>query len=139
MIGLDIQSKIEIHKIRLETYTIEKEYLLKAMIGGPTGYKSVSYEGMPHACSNDTTLDRSWETMQKLIHLCELEEWAIEGLEKQYKEMESIMNGTESIDLKVQYLRDAQHMRLQAIADKLVYSYDYIKEVSCRNPKKPTI
>ena len=140
MIGLDIKGKIDVHKIRLETYLIEKEYLLKMMMGGPGDIKPIDYSGMPHGQGASTvTLDRQWDAMQKLIHMIELEEWAIEGLEKQYKEMESIMNGTESIDLKVQYLRDAQHMRLQAIADKLVYSYDYIKEVSCRNPKKPTI
>ena len=140
MIGLDIQTQIDIHNTRLETYNIEKEYLLKMMMGGPGEINPIDYSGMPHGQGAATvTLDRQWDAMQKLVHMIELEEWAIEGLEKQYKEMESIMNGTDSIDLKVQYLRDAQNMRLQAIADKLVYSLDYIKEVSCRNPRKPTI
>ena len=35
MLGLDIKGKIEVHRIRLETYNIEKEYLLKMMMGGP--------------------------------------------------------------------------------------------------------
>jgi len=140
MIGLDIKGKIDVHRIRLETYSIEKEYLLKMMIGGPQGYKPIDYEGMPHGDGAKTvTLDRSWEAMEKLVHMCELEEWAIEALEKQLKEMELIVNSTENIDTKVQYLRDAQHMPLQAIADKLLYTYDYIKQISCRNPRKRTI
>ena len=140
MIGLDIQTKIGIHKIRLEIYTIEKDYLLKSMMGGPTDIKPISYDNLPHAQGAQTvTLDRQWDAMSKLLHMIELEECAIEGLEKQYKEMESIMDSTDSIDLKVQYLRDAQHMPLQVIADKLVYSLQYIKEVSCKNPRKPTI
>jgi len=140
MLGLDIKGKIEVHRIRLETYNIEKEYLLKMMMGGPGEIKPISYEGMPHGDGAKTiTLDRQWEAMQKLQHMVEIEEWAIEGLEKQLKEMEAIMDSTESIDLKVQYLRDIHRMPLQVIADKLVYSLQYIKEISCKNPRKPTI
>ena len=141
MIGIDIQEKIDIHIVRVNTYYIEKEYLLKMMMGGPSiDIKPISFEGMPSGKGARTvTLDRQWEAMQKLQNMIDNEEWAIEELEKQLKEIESIMNSTDSIDLKVQYLRDAQHMSLQTIADKLVYTYDYIKQISCRNPRKHTI
>ena len=140
MIGLDIQCQINIHKARLETYNIEKEYLLKQMMGGPQEYKSISYEGMPHGNGAKTvTLDRSWEDMRKLQNMIDLEEWAIEALEKQLENMRTSIDDLKGIDLKVKYLRDIEGLPLQLIADKLKYSLDYIKEVSCRNSRKPTI
>ena len=140
MIGLDIQCQIDIHKARLETYNIEKEYLLKQMMGGPQEYKSIDYSGMPHGNGAKTvTLDRSWEDMRKLQNMIDLEEWAIEALEKQLKNMRTSIDDLKGIDLKVKYLRDIEGLPLQLIADKLKYSLDYIKEVSCRNSRKPTI
>ena len=140
MIGLDIQRQIDIHKARLETYNIEKEYLLKQMMGGPQEYKSIDYSGMPHGNGAKTvTLDRSWEDMRKLQNMIDLEEWAIEALEKQLKNMRTSIDDLKGIDLKVKYLRDIEGLPLQLIADKLKYSLDYIKEVSCRNSRKPTI
>lgn len=140
MIGLDIQCQIDIHKAKLETYNIEKEYLLKQMMGGPQEYKSIDYSGMPHGNGAKTvTLDRSWEDMRKLQNMIDLEEWAIEALEKQLKNMRTSIDDLKGIDLKVKYLRDIEGLPLQLIADKLKYSLDYIKEVSCRNSRKPTI
>ncbi|MGV8982139.1 hypothetical protein [Clostridium sp.] len=140
MVNFDIQGKIDIHRIRLETYLIEKDYLLKMMMGGPGEIQPISYEAMPHGQGAQTvTLDRQWDAMSKLVHMIELEEWAIEGLEKQLKEMKLIIDSSDCIDAKVKYLRDVQHMHLQDIAIKLTYTLDYIKEISCRNPRKPTI
>jgi len=136
MIGLDIQTQIDIHNTRLETYNIEKEYLLKMMMGGPGDIKPIDYEGLPHGQGASTvTLDRQWDAMQKLIHMIELEEWAIESLEKQLENMKTSIDNLKGIDLKVKFLRDIEGMSLQGIADKLKYEVGYIKNVSCRNPK----
>ena len=136
MIGLDIKGKIDVHRIRLETYLIEKEYLLKMMMGGPGDIKPIDYSGMPHGQGASTvTLDRQWDAMQKLIHMIELEEWAIESLEKQLENMKTSIDNLKGIDLKVKFLRDIEGMSLQGIADKLKYEVGYIKNVSCRNPK----
>jgi len=136
MIGLDIQTQIDIHNTRLETYNIEKEYLLKMMMGGPGEIKPIDYSGMPHGQGASTvTLDRQWDAMQKLIHMIELEEWAIESLEKQLENMKTSIDNLKGIDLKVKFLRDIEGMSLQGIADKLKYEVGYIKNVSCRNPK----
>ena len=136
MIGLDIQTQIDIHNTRLETYNIEKEYLLKMMMGGPGEIKPIDYSGMPHGQGASTvTLDRQWDAMQKLIHMIELEEWAIESLEKQLENMKTSIDNLKGIDLKVRFLRDIEGMSLQGIADKLKYEVGYIKNVSCRNPK----
>jgi len=136
MIGLDIQTQIDIHNTRLETYNIEKEYLLKMMMGGPGDIKPIDYSGMPHGQGASTvTLDRQWDAMQKLIHMIELEEWAIESLGRQLENMKTSIDNLKGIDLKVKFLRDIEGMSLQGIADKLKYEVGYIKNVSCRNPK----
>ena len=137
MIGLDVKCQIDIHKARLETYNIEKEYLLKQMMGGPQGYKPIDYLGMPHGNGAKTvSLDRSWEDMRKLQEMIDIEEWAIEALEKQLENMRISIENLKGIDLKVKHLRDIEGMTLQAIADKLGYGIDRIKQISCKNPRK---
>lgn len=137
MIGNDIQCQINIHKSRLATYSIEKEYLLKVMMSGPSDIKPINYEGMPSGKGARTiSLDRQWDAMQKLQDMIELEVWAIEKLENQLNNMKASIDDLKGIDLKVKYLRDIGGLSLQEIADKTKYDLGYIKQVSARNPRK---
>lgn len=133
MIGNDIQKQIEIHNMRKTMYETEKDYLVKRMMQGPVGYKPVNMDGMPRGSSNDTSLEVSWEDMRRLQHMIELEQWAIDSLNKQCIEMKDRIKELKGIDSQVRYLRDFEGLRLKEIADILGYELGYIKNVSSRN------
>jgi DNA-directed RNA polymerase specialized sigma subunit len=135
MIGNDIQKQIEVHNMCKKMYETEKEYLLKKLFRGPSGYKPIDYSGMPHGNSDNTSLDRQIDDIQKLQHMIELEEWAIEALERQAKEMKEKIRELKGIDAQVKYMRDFEGRTLQDIADDLGYSIDRIKQISARNPR----
>jgi DNA-directed RNA polymerase specialized sigma subunit len=67
--------------------------------------------------------------------MIELEEWAIEALERQAKEMKEKIRELKGIDAQVKYMRDFEGRTLQDIADDLGYSIDRIKQISARNPR----
>lgn len=136
MIGNDIEKRIEVHNMRKKMYETEKEYLLKKMMQGPTGYKPIDLSGMPRGGSNDTSLDVNWEDLRRLQHKIELEQWAIDSLENQSKEMRAKIRELKGIDAQVRYMRDFEGMSLKEVADALGYELGYIKNISCRNPRK---
>lgn len=136
MIGCDIPRQIELHTAWREAYIIEKDYLIKKMMQGPTGYKPIDYSGMPHGSGGDYTLDVNWEDIRRLQSAIDIENDAIEKLTKQLEVINNTIDTLEGIDARVKYLRDYKGFRLQEIADKLGYELGYIKNVSCRNPKQ---
>jgi len=135
MIGMDLQAQIDIHNGRMQMLITEKEYTLKKLYRGPAGYKPVDWSGMPHGSGGDHTLDIIIKELEQYSHMIELEEWAIESLTKQLDIINNSISLLEGIDAKVKYLRDYKGFKLQEIADKLGYSLDRIKQISCRNSK----
>jgi len=139
MIGMDLQAQIDIHNGRMQMLITEKEYTLKKLYRGPAGYKPVDWSGMPHGSGGDHTLDIIIKELEQYSHMIELEQWAIESLTKQLDIINNSISLLEGIDAKVKYLRDYKGFKLQEIADKLGYSLDRIKQISCRNVKEPKI
>ena len=138
--GIDIKRQINVHVMLKEMYVIEKEYILKKMLVGPAGFKPQNYEGMPHGSGAQTvSMDRSVESLRKIQDSIDTEQWAIDMLTTKVKDIDIMIKTLTGIDANVVMLRDFEGLPLQLIADKLKYSLDYIKEVSCRNPRKPTI
>ena len=135
MIGQDLKTQVEIHKLRLEMFNTEKDYLIKQMMGGPQDIKPISYEGMPHGSGGTVTLDRVWDSVRKLQYKIDLEQWAIDTLSSQLLGIDARISELKGLDAQVVSLRDFKGMGLQAIADLLGYSLDRIKQVSCKNPR----
>ena len=136
MIGQDLEKQVEIHQLRLDMYSTEKEYLIKKMMGGPQGYKPIDYEGLPHSSGGELTMDRDWENLRKLQERIDLEQWAIDTLTSQLVGMDTKISELKGLDAQVISLRDFKGMPLQKIADLLGYSLIRIKQVSCNNPRK---
>lgn len=135
MIGQDLQKQVEIHQIRLEMYTTEKDYLVKQMMGGPSDIKPIDYSCMPHGSSRVVSVDRDWESIRKLQDRIDLEQWAIDTLSSQLLGIDKKIAELKGLDAQVISLRDFKGMTLQGIADLLGYSIDRIKQVSCKNPR----
>lgn len=135
MIGQDLEKQVEIHQLRLDMFTTEKDYLIKQMMGGPGGYKPIDYEGMPHGSTRIVSADRDWTSIRKLQDRIDLEQWAIDTLTSQLLGIDKKINELKGLDAQVIALRDFKGMTLQGIADLLGYSLDRIKQVSSRNPK----
>lgn len=138
MIGQDLETQVEIHKLRLEMFTTEKDYLIKQMMGGPQDIKPISYEGMPHGSGGTVTLDRDWESVRKLQDRIDLEQWAIDTLTSQLLGIDKRISELKGLDAHVIALRDFKGMPLKEIADLLGYSLIRIKQVSCNNPRQIT-
>lgn len=135
MIGCDLERQIEIHNMRMQMYITEKEYMVKKLYRGPAGIKPVDWSGMPHGSGGEHTLDVIIKELEQYQHMIELEQWAIGDLTKQLDTINKTIDKLEGIDSKVTYLRDFKGLKLQEIADKLGYSLDRIKQISCRNHK----
>jgi hypothetical protein len=135
MLGSDLERQIEIHTMRKEMYTTEREYMLKKLYRGPAGYKEVDMSGMPHGSGGEHTLDVIIKDLEHYQNMIDLEVWAIESLTKLLEGINTSIDKLEGLDSKVVYMRDFNGYRLQEIADKLGYSLDRIKQVSCRNSK----
>ena len=136
MAANDILKEIEVHNMRKKMYEIEKEYHLKKMFRGPAGYKPINLDGMPKGNSDDSSLDKQIDTLEKLQHMIDLEIWAIESLEKQVKEIKNKISQLEGLDARVVYMRDYEGKTLKDIAKELRYEEGYIRNVSARNPRK---
>lgn len=78
------------------------------------------------------TLDRIVDRLNKIDdNIKPLEDMA--NIKKNAKnQIEKVMSEFEGLEYKVAYLRDIKGLPLDAIADELGYSYDWIRKISSR-------
>ena len=133
--GMDIKRQINIHEMLRDMYITEKEYTLKKLLIGPSGFKSIDYSGAPHGSGGAISVDRSMESLTKIQSLIDLEQCAINSLTAQSILIRTKIRELSGLDAQVVNLRDINGMTLQGIADRLGYSLIRIKQISCRNPR----
>ena len=132
----DLCEEIEIWKERLKTYEIQLKTISKlAKLDGPSDISAIDYTKPYVDKTNQIGFEEALEMLHKIESHIYLHKEAIKNMEKLRKNIEERIKKLEGIDYKVVYMRDIEGKSLVEIADKLGYSYDYIKEVSARNKK----
>ncbi|GFN35800.1 RNA polymerase sigma factor sigma-70 region 4 domain-containing protein [Tepidimicrobium xylanilyticum] len=132
----DLCEEIEIWKWRVEAYKAEIKALKKlAKVYGPSDITGIDYSQPKVQSTNQIGFEEFLERLHKLENHIYIHEEAIRNMEKCRRKMEERIKRLEGIDKKVVYMRDIEGKTLVEIADKLGYSYDYIKEVSARNKR----
>ena len=132
----DLCKEIEIWKERLKTYEVQIEAIRKlAKLDGPTDITGIDYS-QPHVDStNQIGFEEALEMLGKLESHIYLHQKAIQSMEKSKKKIEEKIKGLEGLDKRAVYMRDIEGMTLKDIAEKLGYSYDYIREISSKNKR----
>lgn len=133
----DLQNEIDIHENLKDIAERNLKYYSKQMnTGAPHEISAIAPDGQPHGNYSPITLDRAWDEVQKWEHAKEIEESAIEYLQKKKKEIEDSINSLKDLEYKVAFMRIIERKTLQEIADELHHSFSTIAHVSAEISKK---
>lgn len=128
----DLCKEIELWEIRLWDLEQEKRLLLKQMITPPQAKLCANYDGIPGAGMMVLDFPKAWSEsvdIERRINECK----DVLSLKREAKKrMESVMGQMDKLEYKVAYMRDIEQMKLEDIAKKLDYSYDWIRKISTR-------
>lgn len=119
----DLCKEIDILETRLND--LEREYTFLFKRGWTNGCKK------PIMRMN-MIVDRLDVLIEETKKYTQLLEWKYETK----REMEQKLSEIEGLDYKVVYMRDIQGKSLIEISVDLGYSYDWIRKISSKNPKK---
>lgn len=127
---------IEIWTYRYESYMAQYKALKKmAKLDGPQEIGSIDYS-QPRVSGGGGQIDLA-EALERLgrieSHLF-LHSEAITRMQEEKENMEKKLKDLVGLEYRVMYMRDMEGKKLKDIAIELNYSYDYIREISSRNP-----
>ncbi|NBI08227.1 hypothetical protein [Senegalia massiliensis] len=129
---------IEIWTYRYESYRAQYKALVKMVnLDGPKHIKGVDYS-QPRVSGGGGQIDlaEAIERLQRIESNLFLHSEAITKMEEEKEKMEKKLKDLVGLEYRVIYMRDIEGKKLKDIASELNYSYDYIKEISARNPTK---
>ncbi|MDF2546129.1 MAG: hypothetical protein K0R93_1027 [Anaerosolibacter sp.] len=133
---MDLCNSIDAWKVRLDGYRAELKAVIKlAKLNGPSDIQGVDYSKVGSSGSAQLPLLEALERIHRIESHILLHEETIAHLEETKRKMEEKVSELRGLDNKVVYMRDFQGKKLKEIADELGYSYDYIREVSAKNPR----
>lgn len=136
---LELIKEIEIHVKFLEGFETSLNYWTRLFEkSGPRDMKGQNYQNldMPRGSTNDSTLDNIVYNMNHFKDLIHTEVEYIEQLRLCEEYIIERIKDSDKLHNKVAYLKyqkdefGRKKYTLQNIADMLVYSVDYIKEIS---------
>lgn len=133
----DLCDEIEMWKERLKTYEVQIEAIRKLakLDGPPSDISGIDYSQPSVQGARQIGFEEALEMLGKLESHIYLHQQAIANMEKSKREIEEKIKGLEGLDKRVVYMRDIEGMTLKDIAEKLGYSYDYIREISSKNKR----
>lgn len=113
----DLIRKINIIKVQIEMFEVEMDYWLGENI--PFESKGTVKFG----------IDTSVNQMDRIVSKLEELKYMLEFYESVKKDMDTYINKLEGLQYKIAYLRFVENMTYKEIAEKLGYSYGYIRNV----------
>ena len=130
---------IDIWTSRYESYKAQYKAIRKmARLEGPKNISGIDYT-QPRVTSSGNQMDivEAIELLGKLESHIFLHSEAIEKMEEEKESMERKLKDFVGLEYRIIYMRDIEGKRLKDISEELKYSYDYIREISSRNPQNP--
>lgn len=133
----DLVTEIEILDIRIKDIERERDFLRKSMYdNAPKLINAIDYaKDRVQSGYVPLSLDRIMERLNKIDDYLMLLYEQLRVKQDAKHRIEKVLGEFEGLEYKVAYMRDVLNMRLTEIADKLGYSYDWIRQVSSRIKK----
>lgn len=123
----DVCAEIELLKLRAEDQERSLKYARRMMHN--TGFRSEGHVVVMPLDKAMRMYDDALVGLQETLqHMREKEATR--------RQMESVIGQIEGLDTAVAYQRDALGLPLKVIAERLGYSYDHVKRISSRIPRR---
>lgn len=130
---------IDIWTYRYESYKAQYSAIKKmGRLDGPKDVVGIDYS-QPKVTSSGNQMDilESLEILRKLESHLYLHSEAIEKMREEKENMERKLKDFVGLEYRIIYMRDIEGKKLKDISKELNYSYDYVREISSRNPHSP--
>ena len=129
---------IEIWTCRYESYKAQYKAIKKmARLEGPKDINGIDYsQRVVSNSGHQMDILEGLDKLRKLESHLYLHSEAIESMREQKEKMEKQLKDLVGLEYRVIYMRDIEGKSLKKISEELNYNYDYVREVSSRNPQK---
>lgn len=132
----NLKTMLDLHEVLLSEAKENRGRCLKlAHSSKPKDIKGIEYD-MPKGSRNDVPFDQVWEAYIYWNEQVGLWEAIVNSERMQLEAIEKAVEQLDNTDYKVVYYRDVMGLRLVEIAKKIHMTYDWVREVSARNPRK---
>ncbi|PFD98905.1 hypothetical protein CN288_20240 [Bacillus sp. AFS023182] len=134
----NLGEEIEMMKIQLKDLEIEHKYLMKNMemnapkFNGVTDYSKDRVTGGQVPLALDEIAGRHDQIIEKSQYL----QQRIAAKQSVMDEAKFVLGNMKGIEKKITYLRDVMGMNLKEVAERLGYTHQYIRKISCKMDKR---
>lgn len=126
----DIVTSIEVAKASIEAQQINIDYYTRELTSAPHDISGMNMDGLPHGNSSSHTIDYCVERIAMAREKIEKTQQYVDKLTAAKEKIEQSLEKLEGVKNKVGIYRYIYNMPLKEIADKLGYSFDYVKHIS---------
>jgi DNA repair ATPase RecN len=133
----DLATETDILETRIRDMEREREFLRRSMYANAPVFNGV-VDYSKDSVQNGyvpMSLDRILERLNKIDDSISMVQEVLKAKKDALRQVQTMIEKFEGLEYKVAYMRDMEGMRLQEIADKLGYSYDWIRKISSRIKK----
>lgn len=131
----DLCLEIEAYELRCEQLEKEGTQIFNLMNRGPKTKLVATWSDMPNGGSDDTPMDKLYVRWLEVERLLNVERDILTDKKGARRQLEDKMSEFQTLDYKVAYMRDIEHLDLITISNKLNYSYDHIKRISAKTSR----